>query len=321
VIGWLAWLGRHGSLMLPIGIFLGLLAPTLASLMKPLLIPGIIGPFLIALVRLDWARMADHLRRPSLTLPAVFCLLIAAPFLVHACLELLSLDPALHGYLVLMAAASPLMGSASLALIIGLDASLAVVLTILSTALLPVTLPPIALLLLGIDIRIGGGELMLRLGLLIGGCFLLALLIRRFLPVGFAARHAASLDGLAIIGLLVFGIAIMDGVTALLLDRPEVILATALPVFGLNIGLQALTTLAFAWRGLPTALSIGLCSGNRNLGILLAAMADRVPVDFLIIVALGQLPIYTLPMLQRWLYRRWLKQPKTAPQPPRQVTP
>ncbi len=295
--------------MLALGVFLGLLFPSLAGFLKPLLIPGIIGPFLIALIRLDWARIADHLRRPKITILALIWLLIAAPFLIHAGLGLFPLDPKLHAHLVLMAAASPLMASASLALIIGLDASLAVVLTFLATALLPFTLPPIALHLLEIDINISIGELMLRLGLLIGGCFALAWLIRRYLPIGFADRHAAPLDGLAIVGLLVFAIAIMDGVTVLLQDRPDIVLTTAVAVFGLNLFMQAIATLAFAWRGLSTALSVGLCSGNRNLGILLAATADRTTVDFLIVIALAQLPIYTLPMLQRWLYRRWLARP------------
>jgi len=127
-----------------------------------------------------------------------------------------------------------------------------------------------------------------------------------------ARQHAAPLDGLAIIGLLVFAIAIMDGVTVLLMDRPEIVLTTAVAVFALNLGMQALATLAFAWRGLKTALSIGLCSGNRNLGILLAATADRATTDFLIVVALAQLPIYTLPMLQRWLYQRWLTRSPTT---------
>lgn len=305
MIAGLTWLGRHGSSMLAVGVFLGLLIPPLASLLKPLLIPGIIGPFIIALIRLDWAKMGDHLRRPMLVSLALLWLLIIAPLLIHAGLGLLPLDDGLHAHLVLMAAASPLMASASLALIIGLDASLAVVLTFLATALIPFTVPVIALYLLGINIDMAADELMLRLGVLIGGCFAIAWLIRRFLPEGFADRNAAPLDGLAIIGLLVFAIAIMDGVTVLLKERPEIVLTTGLAVFALNIGMQILGTLVFAWHGLTTALSIGLCSGNRNLGILLAAMADRASVDFLIIIALAQLPIYTLPMVQRWLYHRW----------------
>lgn len=51
---------------------------------------------------------------------------------------------------------------------------------------------------------------------------------------------------------------------------------------------------------------MGLCSGNANLGILLAALADRAAFELVVFVAMAQLPIYTLPMFQRPLYRRWL---------------
>ncbi len=285
------------------GVFIGLLVPPLAALMKPLLIPGIIGPFIIALLRMDWQRLVDYARQPFLIAALLLWLLIAAPFLINSLLEPLPLARGLHDSLVLMAAASPLMASASLAMIIGLDAPLAVVLTFLATALIPFTLPPIALLLLGIEIDIAIGDLMLRLGAIIGGCFATAGLIRRFLPPGFTERHAAPLDGLAIVGLLVFAIAIMDGVTALMMERPGFVLAATLGVFGLNIFMQATAALLFAWRGLNTALTAGLCSGNRNLGLLLAALADRASTDLLIVIAVAQLPIYILPMIQRRLYR------------------
>jgi BASS family bile acid:Na+ symporter len=70
--------------------------------------------------------------------------------------------------------------------------------------------------------------------------------------------------------------------------------------------MQAVAALAFSWRGVHQALTTGLCSGNRNLGLLLGAMADRASQDLLIIIAVAQFPIYILPMVQRRLYRRWL---------------
>ncbi|MGI9416358.1 MAG: hypothetical protein ACR2RA_00830 [Geminicoccaceae bacterium] len=299
-------------MILASGVFLGLLLPPLASFLKPLLIPGIIGPFIIALIRVDWQRLLDHLRQPSITILLLLWLLILAPILIDGLLGFLPLDRGLHGSLVLMAAASPLMASASLALIIGLDASLAVILTFAATALVPFTLPPIALHLLGIELDIAVGELMLRLGLLIGGCFAIAWLIRRLLPAGFTERHATSLDGLAILGLMIFAIAIMDGVTALALERPGFVVIAALAVFSLNLFMQAIAALAFAWCGFRQALTAGLISGNRNLGLLLAAMADRASTDLLIVIAVAQLPIYTLPMLQRWLYARWIGRPNVG---------
>jgi BASS family bile acid:Na+ symporter len=314
----LAWLGRHGSILLPAGVFLGILAPPLASALKPLLVPAIIGPFLIALVRLDAGRLRSHVTRPLPVVLGLLWLLVLAPLLTHAVLGLLPLPDSLHGALVLTAAASPLMASASLALIIGLDVALAVVLTVLATALMPVTLPPLALHLLGVEIEIRTLELMTRLALLVGGCFAAAWLLRRLLPAGFTTRHAASLDGLAIFGLLLFAIAIMDGFTALLLDRPRFVLLAVLAVFMLNPALQALASALFACRGPAEALTLGLCSDNRNLGLLLAALADRVSAELLIVIAAAQLPIYILPMLQRALYRRWLA-PRTNREKPKEA--
>lgn len=302
----LAWLGRHGSAVIPAGVVLGLAIPPLAALAKPLLVPAIVGPFLIALIRLDWRLLALYLRRPGFAALTSCWLLVLSPLLVHLAIRPLGLPGEIHGGLVLMAAAPPLMASGSLALMLGLDAALAVLVTLFGTALVPFTLPPLALHLLGVRLDIALGELMARLGLVIGGCFVAALILRRTLPPGFVGRHAEALDGLAVLGLLLFALAIMDGLTAMLIARPGFVLACALAVYSLNLGLQLLGSLAFAWRGRRHALTLGLCSGNANLGLLLAAMADRATTELFVFVAVAQLPIYTLPMVQRPFYRRWL---------------
>jgi BASS family bile acid:Na+ symporter len=302
----LAWLGRHGSRVIALGVFLGLALPPLASLVRPLLIPAIVGPFLIALVRLDWRLLRRQLGRPAETGLMVVWLLLLSPLLVHAAILPLGLPPAIHGGVVLMAAASPLMASGNLAFMLGLDVALAVVVTLFATALMPFTLPPLALHLLGVEIDMAFGELMLRLAAVVGGCFLGAWLLRRLLPAGFTQRHAEPLDGLAVLGLLLFGVAIMDGVSEILLDRPRFVLACTFAVYGLNLVLQVVGGIIFAWRAREQALTLALCSGNRNLGLLLAALADRASAELFVFVAVAQLPIYTLPALQRPFYRRWL---------------
>jgi bile acid:Na+ symporter, BASS family len=302
----LTWLGRHGGAVIAVGVFLGLLAPPLASLLRPLLVPAILTPFLIALLRIDWRRLMGQLGRPVETAAALLWLLLISPALVHLALMPLGLPAAIHGGLVLMAAAPPLMASGYLALMLGLDAALAVTLTLLSTALMPFTLPLVALHLLGVDIDVPLGDLMLRLALVVGGCLALAWLLRFVLPADFSRRHAEPLDGLAVLGLLLFAIAIMDGVSALLLRQPSFVLACALAVYAFNVGLQAAGGLAFAWLGRRGALTLGLCSGSGNLGLLLAALAERASFELVVFVATAQLPIYTLPVIQRRLYHRWL---------------
>jgi len=302
----LARLGRHGSSVIAIGVFAGLLIPPLAALVRPLLVPAIILPFVIALLRLNWSELGAHLRRPAMAAAALVWLLLVLPLAVHLVIAPLALPLALHSGMVLTGAASPLMASAALALMLGLDAALAVFVTVLATALMPFTLPPIALYLIGVRIDVALVELTLRLGLIVGGCFALAWLLRRRLSLAWIARHTEPLDGLSVLGLLLFAIAIMDGLTAKLLEQPAFVLGTMAAVYALNVGLQALGSLAFLWCGRRAALTLGLCSGNANLGVLLAALADRATPELLVYVATAQLPIYTLPVLQRRLYRWWL---------------
>jgi BASS family bile acid:Na+ symporter len=304
----LTWLGRHGGALIAIGVFVGLLMPPLASLLRPLLVPAILAPFLIALLRIDWRQLRGRLGRPAATAAALLWLLLLSPALVHLVLVPLALPEAIHSGLVLMAAAPPLMASGYLALMLGLDAALAVMLTLVSTALVPFTVPFVGLYLLEIEIDVPLGDLMLRLALVVGGSLALAWL----LPEGFSRRHAEPLDGLAVLGLLVFAIAIMDGVSALLLRQPGFVLACALAVYAVNVGLQVAGGLAFAWLGRRGALTLGLCSGSGNLGLLLAALADRASFELFVFVATAQLPIYTLPVIQRRLYHRWLT-PRAAP--------
>ena len=52
------------------------------------------------------------------------------------------------------------------------------------------------------------------------------------------------------------------------------------------------------------ALTVGLVSGNRNLALILAALAGSTNFDLLLFFAVGQIPIYILPALLAPLYRR-----------------
>jgi len=118
------------------------------------------------------------------------------------------------------------------------------------------------------------------------------------------AHVMAPLLGPSVWGLLVIAIAIMDGITAVLLARPShVLLAVALG-FIANVGLQLATAVLFWKRGRPEALTLGFVSGNRNAGIILAVLPASVDPDIRLYFAMAQFPIYVLPALLRPLYRR-----------------
>jgi BASS family bile acid:Na+ symporter len=104
--------------------------------------------------------------------------------------------------------------------------------------------------------------------------------------------------------MLTFGLAVMDGVTAAALGRPAFTLTALVTVFALAIGLNLAGTLLFAAFGRRLAMTVGLMSGFKNFGVVVAAMgaaADDLTVVFL---GLVQFPIYVLPSALRTLVRR-----------------
>jgi Sodium Bile acid symporter family len=298
--------------VIALGVFVGLLLPPLAGLLRPLLVPAILGPFLIALLRVDWRRLRARLDRPTPVLLSTLGLLLICPAAVHLALPPLGLPEAIHGGLVLMAAAPPLMASGYLALLFGLDAPPAVMLTLVSTALMPFTLPLVGLYLLGVDIDVPLGDLMLRLAAVVCGTLVLAALLRWLLPAALAERHAEPLEGLAVLGLLVFAIrdhgrrcghaAARAGVRARLRGHrlwPERRLA--------DRRRPAVRAARAAWRahGRPVQRRWQprpAAGGDRRSRL---ARAPGVHRD-------GELPIYTLPLIQRPLYRRWLSTSRSA---------
>jgi BASS family bile acid:Na+ symporter len=304
------FLGRHATLFLAGGALLGLLVPQLATLARPLLVLGLVVPLIIALVRLDWGAIAGYAQRPALVAAAVVWLLLVSPVMMWLALKLFDLPPALVQALVLMAAAAPIVSCAALSLIMDLDAALAVVVVVATTALMPFSLPPVALALLGLQIDIDLATFMLRLGLIVGGAFAAALVVRKFVPREKLEENARVLDGASVAILLIFILAIMDGVTAVALARPGYVALVTLAAFAANIALQGLGALVALRLGLRQALTVGFMTGNCNMGLVMVALADKADFDVIVFFAMAQLPMYMLPALLRPVYRRLLAAPR-----------
>lgn len=301
------FMGRHATKFLFGGVLVGLAIPPLAALLRPGLVVFLLLPLTLALMRLDWRAFHAYAKRPLLTLPIVAFLMLACPLLVYAVLAPLPLPRPLMEAIVLMAAAPPITGTVAISLILGLDAALAVIVMVLATALVPFTLPPLALSLLGIEIEMSLAEFMARLAFMVGFAFGAALLVRWRAPPGWLQKNSRLVDGASVLALVLFAIAIMDGVTAKLLAQPGyVILATA-SAFIANLLLQLLgygIGRAIFRLDRPAALTLGILTGNCNMGLVMVALADRAVFDMVIFFAMGQLPMYMLPGLLQPLYRR-----------------
>jgi BASS family bile acid:Na+ symporter len=120
-------------------------------------------------------------------------------------------------------------------------------------------------------------------------------------------RRAEFLDGIAIVGLLVFAVAIMDGVGRAVLERPGYVAATLAASVAANAGMQIAGGLAFAWMAGKQAFAVAMLSGNRNMGLLLAALGAAADFDIVLYLALGQIPVYLTPLckpIYRWVSSR-----------------
>jgi bile acid:Na+ symporter, BASS family len=304
MLTFLARLGRHGTWFLAGGLFIGLLLPPLAALLRPAL-PALIFVLTAAtFLSIDWAALAAHARRPSLLALQLAWGLVATPVIVALAARLLGLPPGLTQGLVLWAASPPLISVPAIALLLGLDGALALLAMVAGTFVMPLTLPPLVLGLIGLALGLSIPALMIRLVLFIGGAALLAALLRRVCGVHWLRRHTLELSGLSVLILLLFAIAIMDGVTARLLSEPRAVLLYAAAALFASVALQALSFLVFSRLARMPALTIGLVGGNKNMGIAWASLAGAASPELSLFFATVQLPIYVLPALLKPVYRR-----------------
>lgn len=302
----LAFFGSHAPWLLFGGVFLGLAAPGLANLLRPMLAPSVVLILMAALLRADWSAMAGYARRPGLIALLVGWLMLVAPVVTWLLVGALPAPPALAVALVLMAAAPPILAATGLAILLGLDGALAAVVGAVCTLLAPLSVPPLALALLGLELEIGLAEFMLRLAAVIGAAFAGAAAIRRLARPGWLEARARHLDGVFVLVMLVFAVAIMDGVREILVARPGTVALWLAAACLANPALQVLGGLAFAWLGRRGALTVGLLTGNCNMGLLLAALPPDTDFDVVLFFALAQIPMFMLPAALLPAYRRLL---------------
>jgi len=196
-------------------------------------------------------------------------------------------------------------------LLMGLDGAFVMVFMIGSMALVPLTLPTMALSLLGLEMAVGAGELMLRLALLIGSAMAVAAMFQRLLGAERIRASGEVLDGGAVFMLVVFAIAIMDGLSARLASEPMTVLYVIALSFAVYTGLIVITVLAFAlivpkWSR-RVILSAGFAAGCRNLAIILAVLPANADPDLFLYFAAGQFPIYIMPAVLRPIMLRLLR--------------
>jgi BASS family bile acid:Na+ symporter len=291
----LAWLGRQGTRAVALSVFAGLALPWLAALFKPAFAPSVFVLLTLAFLRVDPAALRRRFRSPGLVLAGAAWMVIATPLVCGYPLAAFGFDRGLLIALILQAAAPPVVAASALAALMGLDAALALAMLTVCAIATPATAAIFSALFLGSAMDLSPLALGLRLLALLATAAGIAALVRRATGQAWVERQAERIDGLSVIAMFVFAVAVMDGVVAQTIARPPLVLGFLALAFATSLVLGA-TTAAVFWRaGRNAALTLALSAGLRNLGVMVAAAGGRVPETTWLYIAMAQFPIYLLP--------------------------
>lgn len=296
----LAAIGRHAAIGFALSIVLGLALPQFAAQARPLLPVSIFCFMVTTFLRADASIIARLVRRPKKLILSCLWLVLAPLVMVGAVFAILgreTLDPGLVLGLAILGAAPPIMSSPAVAIVYGFEPSLIIASVLSITALSPFIAPPLVDLLAGTAVPLDASVLMLRLAFFVGGGLVTALILRRVLGAARIVGMKAQLDGFGVVMYFIFAVAAMDGVTEAAFRDPKTVaifigFATAIACIGI---LSGLFLLRFAEE--PERMILGYGAGQRNMGLLVAALGAGVPPTTFLFFALAQFPIYFMPWL------------------------
>jgi BASS family bile acid:Na+ symporter len=306
IIAALAFLGRHGTIAVALSIFIGLLVPMFAATFKPLLGPAIFLLLLLAFLRVEPAALGVLVRRPAMVIATAVWVMLALPVAlatIFAATGLKSSMPDLYFILILQVCAPALTSAPALAALMGLDVALTLAALVCSMALAPAVAAVFGHYFLG-RTAIAPLDFGLKLFLFIAGAAALAVIVRRFVGQTRIDKQHDLIDGLSVIAMFIFAMASMDGVSAYAQAEPRLVLGLMALAFALAIGAIVLTTLVFLPTGRKRAFAIGILTGNRNIGVMMAATGFSVPPVVWLYFGVAQFPIYLLPVFLKWLAGR-----------------
>ncbi|MBS8262735.1 sodium:proton symporter [Roseibium polysiphoniae] len=309
----LGWIGQRGTLALTASILIGMTLPFLSAYARPFITEAVFALLVLAFLRVDPDAVRQRSKRPVIFILASCWIMIAVPLFAAAALALFggeTLDPQVILTIFIVSAAPPVMSAPAFIYLMGLNGALSLTILIASTVLTPLTAPFMAELMIGDALDLDSLELALSLGTLLGGSLLVATVIRKVVGSERIVAGKSNIDGLNVLVLLFFAVAAMDGVAASFATRPGLTFAIAALTFVVAFFQIGIAMLVFYRVDRADAFAIAHSAGNRNMGLMVAALGGSLPELTWLWFALGQLPIYMLPMILKPLVRQLIAKPE-----------
>lgn len=306
----LSWLGRQGTRAIGVSIVIGILFPWIGQWCKPFVSAAVFILLCTAFMQVDGAAAKSFLRRPALVIWATVWTSLIVPAIFGLCLCFLGLDisePELFLALMLQAVASPIMSAPALAMIMGLESTIVLMILIFSTALVPLTAPLFTLVFIGPVLSLSSLDLASRLFYILGGAAAGGIFMRKVVGGPALERNNEVINGFNIIVLFFFVAAVMESVGVRILADPITTIRFMILAFVIFFTVMALSSAVFLFAGRKRALSIGLMVSQRNMALMLAATGSTLPDLAWLYFAFAQFPIFLSPQLLSPLIRHLLQ--------------
>lgn len=308
----LAWVGQHATAALAIGVVLGLMVPGSSDLLPPFL-PALVFAFTAAsFLKVDLAPFQRMVRRPVLPCILVVWILVISPLVAALALIQLPVSRDLLLALIVWAVSPPMTAAIVFAAILRLDVSLATGVCLAGMLVVSFTGPLLSLSLVELPINVDPIRSVLRVLAFVSSAASVALLIRICIGVRRLAAFDLEISGLIVIILLLYATTVMSDVRDIALSDPVSVAYYVIAAYAINLGVQLLTGVLFAFGGAKFAVTSAILAGNRNMGILYANMGPLVTPELKLFFAAIHIPIYTFPYLLKPLYSKFMTDAEEA---------
>jgi len=283
-----------------IGALLAVFLPDISSILRPAVPVFIAMVYMIAMLRIDVVAVARGMlngRHAAKTVGIVALMMIVSPIAAFWLSGLIGLSPDYQRAALYAFAAPPIASAASFCLMIGLNAAMALEVTVICSLIMPVVGPVIVATLIGANLDISPVALGLRMAAMIFSGAVAAMILRKVVGVARIERNGKALDGVAALGFLLFILPLFDGVGEMVAANP--VLALALFAWACLLMLGPSLIAHMAVPGSDDAGALGIVWGARSVAIYFAALPPD-PV-FALFVALYQIPMAGLTMMHNVL--------------------
>jgi len=289
-------------------LMVGLVSGTLASLIKPHINILIAALLFNACLRVGPKQVLGAMHDLKVSLFFVLLLQVLIPIVLAVAAMVAGFSGPLVFALVLLTAAPSLSGSPHLVILMGFEPSAALRQLVVGTALLPLTIIPILLLMPEFGNLYEIAQASLKLLLVIAVAAAIAFTIRLTIFKEPDKVAIEQIDGASTILLAVVVVGLMAAIGEEFQINPANVFITLGVAIVANFGLQIVTALTLVRsRYSDFTVPIGIISGNRNIALFLTALPLATTEPLLLFIACYQIPMYLTPIVMRPFYQNLMQ--------------